>query len=155
VPPNIQRFLPLIVVAFLVIFVLPSILHKSSSKGPTAKTLSAETIGALGLVDKAEVAFKARHAGYTSHVADLLATAPALGADLADGIAVDLDVSTDAKTYYAQVTSTALSMVRSRTGVKQIANGCVVVKSGSGVACPVKPAAKTTTTTGATTTTGS
>jgi len=156
VPPNLQRFLPVILIAFVLLFILPAILHKSSSKGVSSGTLSDETKAALGFVDKAELAYKAEHKGYTSHVSDLLQLTPALGHDLADGIGVQLDVSTDGQTYYAQVVSNVLGMVRSRNGAKQIANGCVVLKSGSGVKCPEKPVAKTTTasTTSTTTTSG-
>jgi hypothetical protein len=152
VPANFQRFLPIILVVFVLLVVLPTVFHKSSSKGPSASTLTTETIAALGLVDKAEQAFKAAHTGYTSNVANLLGVTPALGPDLADGVTVQIDVSTDGQTYYAQVASTVLGMVRSRAGAKQIANGCVVIKSGSGVACPVKPVPKTTSTTTTTTT---
>jgi hypothetical protein len=155
VQPNLQRFLPIILVAFVLLFILPTVFHKSSSKGPSSSTLSTETIGAMTLVDKDETAFLAGHSGYTSHVSDLLAISPALGQDLSDGVGVNLDVSTDGKTYYAQVTSSVLGMIRSRTGAKQIANGCLVIKSSSGVACPTKPVAKTTTsTTASTSTTG-
>ena len=155
-PANFQRFLPIILIVFVLLFVLPAVFRKSSSTGTSSSTLTTETIAATGLVDKAEQAFKAAHTRYSSNLADLLGVTPALGQDLGDGVTVRLDVSSDGQTYYAQVASTVLGMVRSRTGTKEIANGCVVIKSGSGVACPVKPAAKTTstttTTTGATTT---
>ncbi|HEY4346289.1 MAG TPA: hypothetical protein VGM80_01790 [Gaiellaceae bacterium] len=150
-PPNIQRFLPIILIAFVLLFVLPAIVHKSSSSGPSSSTLSTETNAALALVDKGEQAFLGEHNRYTSHVADLLAVTPALGHDLSDGVDVVLDVSTDGQTYYANVTSDVLGLVRSRTGAKRIANGCLVVKKGSGVSCPTKPAAKTTTSTTTTT----
>jgi hypothetical protein len=152
VPPNFQRFLPIILIVFVLLFVLPAVFHKSTSTGPSSATLSTETIAAMGIVDKAEQTFKASHKGYTSHVADLLPITPALGHDLADGVEVQLDVSSDGQTFYAQVASSVLGMTRSRSDNKEIANGCLVIKSNSGVACPVKAAAKSTTTT--TTTTG-
>ncbi|HWE83252.1 MAG TPA: hypothetical protein VG265_16495 [Gaiellaceae bacterium] len=152
-PPNLQRFLPIILIAFVLLFILPAVFRKSTSKGPSSSTLSTETIAAMTLVDRDEKLFIAGHKDYTSHVADLLGLSPALGQDLSDGVGVNLDVSTDGKTYYAQVTSTVLGMVRSRTGAKEIANGCLVIKSGSGVACPTKPAAKTTASTTASTST--
>ena len=40
-PPNIQRFLPFILIAFLLLFVLPALLKKHSS-GPNAKTRATE-----------------------------------------------------------------------------------------------------------------
>jgi len=155
--PGFQRYLPIILIVFVLLFVLPALFHKSKSKGPSSSTLSDETIAATQSVDKAEMAFKAEHKGYTSHVSDLVTITPSLSHAISDGILVKLDVSTDGQTYLAQVVSTYLSMTRGREGEKQIAKGCVVVKSGSGVACPVKPAPKgsstTTTTTTSTTTT--
>jgi hypothetical protein len=152
VPPNFQRFLPIILIVFVLLFVLPAVFHKSTSTGPSSSTLSTETIAAMGIVDKAEQTFKASHKGYTSHVADLLAITPALGHDLGDGINVQLDVSSDGQTFYAQVASSVLGMDRSRSGGKELANGCLVIKNNSGVACPVKAAGKGTTTSGTTTT---
>ncbi len=69
---------------------------------------------------------------------------------------MNLDVSTDGNTYYAHVTSTVLGLVRARSGAKEIESSCLVLKSGSGVACPAAPKASTTTTstTSTTTTTG-
>ena len=151
-PPNFQRFLPIILIAFVLLFVLPAVFHKSTSSGPSSSTLSTETIAAMGIVDKAEQTFKATHKGYTSHVADLITITPALGHNLADGINVQLDVSSDGQAFYAQVASSVLGMVRSRSGSKELANGCLVIKSTSGVACPVKAGATSTTTTGPTTT---
>jgi hypothetical protein len=154
VPPNFQRFLPIILIVFVLLVVLPAIFRKSTSTGPSSSTLSTETIAAMGIVDKSEQTFRASHKGYTSHVADLLALTPALGQDLADGIEVQLDVSSNGQTYYAQVASSVLGMTRGRSAGKEITNGCVVIKSNSGVACPVKATSKsTTTTTGQTTTT--
>lgn len=153
-PPNFQRFLPIILIVFVLLFVLPAVFHKSTSTGPSSSTLSTETIAAMGIVDKAEQTFKVSHKDYSPHVADLLIIAPTLGHDLADGINVQLDVSSNGQTYYAQVASSVLGMDRSRSVGKEIANGCLVIKSNSGVACPVaKTAAKSTTTTGTTTTT--
>ena len=153
-PPNFQRFLPIILIVFVLLVVLPAVFHKSTSKGPSASTLSTETIAAMGIVDKAERAFKASHKGYTSHVADLLAITPALGHDLGDGIAVQLDVSSDGQTFYAQVASSVLGMDRSRSAGKELTNGCIVIKNNSGVACPVKATAKGTRQPPGTTTTG-
>ena len=153
-PSNIQRFLPIILIAFVLLIVLPAIFRKSSTSSTvSARTLSTETIGATSLVDKGEVAFRAAHHDYTSHVADLLELERPLGHDLGDGIVVTLDSSADGTTYYAHVTSTNLGLVRARSGAKVIESSCLVLKSGSGVACPTVPKAATTTSTSTTTTT--
>jgi hypothetical protein len=152
-PSNIRRFLPVIIIAFFLLIVLPTLFRKHSTTGPTTKSLSQQTIAAMNLVDRSEVAYKGKHGRYSAHVADLLALSPTLGADLVDGVAVQLDVSTDGQSYLGEVGSTVISLVRARKGAKTITHGCLVVKSGSGVACPVAPvkstgAATTTTTSG-------
>ncbi len=159
-PPNLQRFLPIILIAFVLLIVLPAIFKKSSSSNSvSAGTLSTETIGAMSLVDKGEQAFRAAHGGYSARIADLIELERPLAHDLGDGVVVSLDVSADSKTYYAHVSSTALSLVRARTGAKKLVATCLVVKSGSGVSCPKAPTTSTststtTTTTSSTTTTG-
>lgn len=144
VPPEIRRFLPLIALGLFAVLILPSILHKSSS-GTPASTVATGTTSALSLIDTGEQTYKAGHGRYTDKVADLLT--PKLADDLGLGILVDIGISTDGQTYYGRVTSTALSLVRARQGDKQIADSCVVVKSGKGVSCPAPPAAPGTTTT--------
>jgi hypothetical protein len=135
VPPNFQRFLPFILIAFVLLFVLPAILKKHSS-GPNAKTRATDTIGALNLIDQGEQTFKAAQGRYTSHLADLVPGHPQLAADLAIGLVVSLDTSTDGQTYLARVSSDIFSLVRARTGTKVTAKSCLVLKSGSGVNCP-------------------
>ena len=153
-PPNIQRFLPIILIAFLLLIVVPAIFRKSSSSsGPSASTLSTEAIGAMNLVDKGEKAYRAAHHSYSPRIADLLELERPLAHDLGDGIVVVLDVSADGKTYYAHVTSTNLALVRARTGPTEIVKSCLVLKSGSGVACPAAPKASTSTSTTSTTVT--
>lgn len=134
-PPNIQRFLPILLIAFALLFVLPAVLKKKSS-GPSAKTKTAQTIQAAVLIDKAESAFKAAHGKYTTHLADLVPLSPKLPSDLAIGLVAQIDVGADGQSYLAQITSDVLSLVRGRTGDQVSAKTCLVLKSGSGVACP-------------------
>lgn len=138
--PNLRRFLPFILIAVFLFVLLPALLKKGSSSGPSAGTLSQETIAATNLVDQAELRYKAAHGRYTGHLADLLSLNNKLGADLVDGVTVQLDVGTDGQSYFAEVGSKVLTLVRAREGTKTIARGCLVVKSGSGVKCPA-PAA--------------
>jgi hypothetical protein len=155
-PPNVRRFLPIILIAFFLLVLLPALFRKNTTKGPTAATLSQQTTAAMNLVDRAELAYKAAKGSYSEHLTDLLALSPKLGADLVDGVAVQLDISTDGQGYFGEVGSNVLTFVRARQGAKLTTHGCLVVKSGSGVACPVT-AAKTAgsgTTTAGTTTTG-
>jgi hypothetical protein len=135
VPPNIQRFLPFILIAFVLLFVLPAILKKHSS-GPNTKTRATDTVGAMRLIDQGEQGYKAAHGRYTSHLADLVPGHPQLATDLSVGLDVQLDTSTDGQSYLARVSSDVFSLVRARTGTKVTAKSCLVLKSGSGVDCP-------------------
>jgi hypothetical protein len=156
VQPNIQRLLPFLLLIFVVLFIVPTILHRHSSKGFTAGDLSNATIGAMATVDKTELLYKAAHHGYTSQVSDLITLDRALAKALGEGVAVSLDASTSGETYYAQVQSSVLGLFRSRVGSKVILKSCIVIKSGSGVACPAgytSPGVTTTTSTATTTTT--
>jgi len=135
-PPNVRRFLPLILIAFVLLIILPSLLKKSSNSGTTASTTATDTTDAMKLIDKGELAYKSAHGAYTSHIADLLAVSPHLAGDLVIGLAVQLDAGSNGQSFYAQVESSVLSLVRARNGKKLIANTCLVLKSGSGVSCP-------------------
>jgi hypothetical protein len=156
VPPNVRRFLPLILVAFFLLVLLPQLTHRGSSKGPTSKTLSQETISAMTMVDRAEVGFKAAHGHYTGQLADLLSLNHKLGPALGAGVNIVVDAGTDGQSYVGQVASNVIALVQARQGARTITKGCIVVKSSSGVACPAPPAkaGSARTTTGATTTTG-
>ena len=135
-PPNVRRFLPLILVAFFLLFLLPTLLKKKSTSGLSAGARATQTINAMNLIDKGEQAYKAAHGGYTAHLADLVATSHGLAHDLVIGLAVQLDAGSDQQSFVAQVESNVLSLVRARNGKKLIADSCLIVKSGSGVKCP-------------------
>src|SRR5207237_1438249 len=103
VPPNLRRFLPLILIAFVLLFILPNLLNKKSSAGPKASTRATQTINAVDLIDKSEQIYKTAHGAYTSHLADLLALSHRLATDLVIGLAVDLDAGSNGQSYYARV----------------------------------------------------
>jgi hypothetical protein len=137
VPPNLRRFLPYLLIAAVLLFVLPTLLQKkSTTSGPNAATRAAQTINAMNLIDKGEQSYKAAHATYTPHLADLLPISHKLASDLVIGLAVQLDAGSNGQSFFAQVESDVLSLVRARSGKKLIANSCLILKSGSGVACP-------------------
>jgi hypothetical protein len=150
---NLQRFLPILLLVFLLIFVLPAILHKKHSSGLTSKELSQETIAAMNLVVAGQKSFTAEHGRYTDHVADLIETNHRLAKYIGNGVLVQVDASTNGKTYYTQVASGVIVLVRSQTGNVVLAKNCDVIKSGSGVACPGTGTKTTTTSTTTTTTT--
>ena len=134
-PPNFQRFLPIILIAALAIFVLPTVLKKHKS-GPPASTKATQTIDAMNLIDKGEQGYRGAQGRFTSHLADLLPLRKQLAGDLAIGVSVQLDASTNGQSFLAQVASDVLSLVRARSGDKVIAQSCLILKSGSGVTCP-------------------
>src|SRR6266496_2130768 len=134
-PPNYRRFLPLILIALVVIVALPS-LRKKHSSAPSAATIAAATVDAMNLIDKGEQRYMTAHGGFTPHLADLLPLNPRLARDLAIHLGVQLDVSSDGQRFLAQVASDVLSLVRARTGEKVTAQSCLILKSGSDVKCP-------------------
>ena len=69
-------------------------------------------------------------------LADLVPQHNRLADDLATGLSVQLDASTDGQSYLAEVSRDLLSTVRARSGTKLTAHSCLVLKSGSGVNCP-------------------
>lgn len=134
-PPNLQRYLPIMLVGLVLLLVVPSLLKKKSS-GSSAKTLAAQAIDAVNLIDQAEQSYRQTRGRYAGQLADLLPKHPGLAADLAGGALVTIDVATDGQTYLQQVRNTNLGLVRSRSRGRLIANSCVVLKSASGVSCP-------------------
>lgn len=133
-PPNMRRYLPLVLLAFLLIILVPSLLRKKTATGPSPATRASQTIEAMNLIDKGEQAYMTANGRFTPHLADLVTTR--LADDLAIGLAVQLDAGSDGQRYLAQVESDVLSLVRGRNGTRLIAVSCLVLKSGSGVACP-------------------
>ena len=141
--PNLRRYLPFVLIAFFLLLVLPSLFKKSSNSTTASSAVqSAETVKAINLVDRSEQLYQAAHGRYTAQVADLLVQESALAQDLVNGLVIQLDVSTDGRSYYALVQSPVLSILRARHDGKIAAESCVVVKSGTGVSCPASAGAK-------------
>jgi hypothetical protein len=95
-----------------------------------------QTIDAMNLIDRGEQSYKASHGHFTSHLADLLLFDTRLASDLAIGLGVQLDASTNGQSFLAQVSGDVVSLVRARSAGKITANSCLILKSGSGVSCP-------------------
>src|SRR5438270_12840003 len=102
---------------------------------PGTSTRATQTIDAMNLIDKGEQDYRAAHGRFTSHLADLLPLRKQLAGDLAIGLSVHLDASTNGQSFLAQVASDVLSLFRVRGGVKITAQSCLILKSGSGVTC--------------------
>ena len=134
-PPNFRRFLPFVLIALVFLFIVPTLFKKHAS-GPSTSTRAKQTIDAMNLIDKAEQSYRDAHGRFTSHLADLLPLRKQLASDLAIGLSVQLDASTNGQSFLARVASDVLSLVRARDGNKVTAQSCLILKSGSGVACP-------------------
>ena len=141
-PPNLRRYLPLILIAFFALLIVPTLLKKKTSSTSSAATRATLTIDAMNLIDKGEESYRTAHGAYTSHLADLLAESNRLASDLVIGLAVQLDAGSGGQSYYARVESDVLSLVRARSGTKRIANRCLILKRGSGVKCPTPTVVK-------------
>ena len=133
--PNFRRFLPIALIAVVVLFIVPQLLKKHPS-GSSAGTRATQTIDAMNLLDKGEQSYKTAHGRFTLHLADLLPINTRLASDLVIGLNVQLDVSTNGQSFLARVAGDVLSLVRARSGAKVSAQSCLVLKSGSGVTCP-------------------
>ena len=149
---DMRRFLPILLIAFAALFILPQLFKHSSSKTLSSKDRSTMTQDAMNRIDRAEKATFTTSGKYTDNLADLVLTDKVLAQELTVPLTIDLNVGTGGKSYVGQVSSDVISVQRTRSGPKIVSSGCRVVKRGSGVECPKPPVKTTTTTTTATTT---
>src|SRR5262249_57397747 len=113
---------PILLLVFLLLFVLPAILHHKKSSGLSSKELSQETIASMNIVIAGQKSFAAENGGrYTGHVADLIQGSQKLAKYIADGVLVTVDASTNGKTYSTQVASGVIVLHRSQTGHRVLA----------------------------------
>ena len=148
---DMRRLLPILLIAFAALFILPQLFKGSGSKTLSSKDRGALTKDAIERIDRAERKVFAASGTYTAHLADLVARDKVLASELTVPLTVDLDVTDNGKGYLARVSSDVISVARARSGDKVVARSCRELKSRS-AKCP-EPAKKTTTST-ATTTTG-
>jgi len=95
VPPEFRRFLPLILIAVFAFLLVPNLLHRSHKSGLSDSERATRTIEAMKLIEAGEQRYKAVHGRFTQHLADLLPANSRLASDLAVGLDVRLDVSTN------------------------------------------------------------
>lgn len=126
--------MPLLLIALVALFIVPSLLRKKTTSGISSSTRAADTIGAMNLIDKAEQTFRSVHGHFSPHLSDLLNSS--LAKDLAAGLSVQLDVGAGGQRYLAQVDSGVLSLVRGRSEGTINAEDCAVLTNASGVSCP-------------------
>ena len=151
---DMRRFLPIILLAFAALFILPQLFKGgSSSKTLSSKDRAVMTRDAMLRIDTAQKAAFADTGKYTESLADLVVTDKALAQELTVPLLIDLSTGAAGKSYVVTVTSDVLSVSRARKGAKVVSSSCRALKSHIGYKCPVPPTTTTTTTTTATTTT--
>jgi hypothetical protein len=147
-----RRFLPLILLAFAALFILPQLFKHSSSKTLSSKDRAQMTRDAMLRIDKGQKAAFAAGGKYTDSLADFVVTDKVLARELTVPLTIDLSTGSDGKSYVVTISSDVLAVSRARKGAKVVSSSCRTLKSGTGYKCPVP--APPTTTTGTTTTTG-
>jgi hypothetical protein len=151
-----RRFLPILLIAFAALFILPQLFKGGGSKTVSTKDRGRLTLDAVARIDRAEQRTFASTGKYTNDLAGIAARDKVLASELTIPLTVDLDVGGNGKTYLARVSSDIVSTAWSRAGSK-VLRSCRVLKSRTGVDCPVGTIGPSTTTvtstTGTTTTT--
>jgi hypothetical protein len=145
-----RRFLPILLIAFAALFILPQLFKGGGSKTLSSKDRGRLTLDAIERVDRAEQQALTSTGRYTADLAELVARDRVLASELTIPLTVDLDVGGNGKSYLARVSSDIVSAAWSRTG-STVVRSCRVLRSRTGVDCPVGTIGPTTTTVTSTT----
>ncbi len=149
---DMRRLLPILLLVFVALFILPQLFRGSGgSSNLSTKDRGRLTLDAIERIDRAQQQALSSGGKYTEDLADLVARDDVLASELTIPLTVDLNVGADGKSYLARVSSDVVSVAWSRSGSNVVRN-CRLVRSRTGVKCPVGTTAPTTTT--VTTTTG-
>src|SRR2546429_648761 len=115
---DMRRFLPILLIAFAALFILPQLFKHSGSKTLSSKDRSMMTRDAMLRIDKAEKAAFAADGHYKGALADLVVGDKVLAGELTVPLTIDLDVGSGGKSYVVRVSSDVLSVARARSGAK-------------------------------------
>jgi hypothetical protein len=154
---DMRRFLPILLIAFAALFILPQLFKGGSgSKTLSTKGRGTLTLDAIERIDRAQQRVFSSTGKYTADLAALTARDKVLASELTIPLTVDLDVGGNGKSYLARVSSDVVSAAWSRAG-PTVFRSCRLLKSRTGVKCPLGTTGPTTTaitsTIGTTTTT--
>ncbi len=153
---DMRRFLPILLLVFVALFIVPQLFKGSSSTTLSTKDRGRLTLDAIERIDRAQQHALSSTGRYTANLAELASRDEVLASELTIPLTVDLNVGGNGKSYLARVSSDVISVAWSRTGSTVVRN-CRLVRSRTGLKCPVGTTAPTTTTvtstTGTTTTT--
>jgi hypothetical protein len=139
---DMRRLLPILLIAFALLFILPQLFKGSGSSTLSTKDRGTLTKDAIERIDRAERKVFAADGKYTAHLADLIARDKVLASELTVPLTVDLDVTANGKGYLARVSSDVISVARARLGDRVVARSCRQLKSRSSAKCPETAAKK-------------
>jgi hypothetical protein len=142
---DMRRFLPIILLAFAALFILPQLFKGGGSKTLSSKDRATMTRDAMLRIDKAQKAGFTKGGKYTDSLADLVVADKVLARELTVPLDIDLSTGAQGKSYVVSVSSDVLSVSRARSGAKVVSSSCRTLKSGTGYKCPVPPPTTTTT----------
>jgi hypothetical protein len=142
---DMRRFLPILLLVFVALFILPQLFKGGGSKSLSTKGRGQLTLDAIGRIDRAQQEALSANGKYTANLAELVAKDKTLAGELTTPLVVDLDVSDDGKAYLARVSSDVVSVTWNRSG-SNVVRSCRILKSRTGVDCPVGTSVPTTTT---------
>jgi hypothetical protein len=152
---DMRRYLPILLLVFAALFILPQLFKHSSSSALSGKDRGQLTLDAQGRINRAEQKEFSSSGKYTASLADLVARDKVLGAELTVPLDVKIDVSADGKSYVAQTTSDIFSLASTGSGGEVAFTSCREIKSTRGIDCTsgtTRPTTTTRTTTTPTTT---
>jgi hypothetical protein len=143
---DMRRYLPMLLLVFAALFILPTLLKGRSSKTLSSKDRGVLTIDAVNRIDNGQQAIFKTTRKYTSSIADIAIRDKVLSAELTIPLDVKLTTGSDGRSYVAQVTSDIFSLAVGRVGANAAVTSCRELKTTSGVDCPAGTTAPTTTT---------
>jgi hypothetical protein len=142
---DMRRFLPIILIAFAALFILPQLFKGGGSKTLSSNDRAEMTRDAMLRIDKGEKAAFAKTGKYTDSLAEFVVADKVLARELTVPLTIDLSIGGDGRSYVVTVSSDVLSVARARNGTKVVSSTCRAVKR-IGYKCPVPPTPGTTTT---------
>jgi hypothetical protein len=152
-----RRLLPILLLVFVALFILPQLFRGGGgSSNLSTKDRGRLTLDAIDRIDRAQQQVSSSTGKYTADLTELVARDEVLASELTIPLIVDLDVGAGGKSYVARASSDVVSVAWIRNG-STLVRYCRMLKSRTGVDCPIGTRAPTkttvTSTTGTTTTT--
>src|SRR3954451_3719901 len=99
---DIKRFLPILLIAFAALFILPQLFKGSSSKSLSTKDRGRLTLDAIGRIDRLQQQEFKSGGKYTSDLSQLAARDKVLASELTIPLTVDIDAGGTGKSYLAR-----------------------------------------------------